>query len=148
MTDNIGEQMTDDELYAAQPAKDFEFNLEDTVPAQKRARKVVVPNWMAREGRWSEIWGALDAARQGNMATAAERMVNAMEFARQLGRKEEAAKCRATGDHNYDPPLTEDERLYRQLEDYRRGRTSTDIRSVRPQLSPKAREFPNKGDAG
>lgn len=105
--------MTEEELHAAQPAGDFTFNLADTV-LKTNYRDITVPNWIAADGRWGDVYNALQSARDGNFATATEKIVKALERARQFGREEEAAKCRATGDHSDDPPLTEGERLFRE----------------------------------
>ena len=102
MTDNIGEQMTDEELHEAQPAKDFKFELVDR-EVKLIYRDVVVPNWIARDGHWADIYNALGAARNSEMAKATEQIVKAMERAREYGREEEAAKCSATGSHEDDP---------------------------------------------
>lgn len=102
MTDNIGEHMTDEELHEAQPKKDWVFNMVDTV-VKTNYRDVTVPNWIAADGRWGDVYNALQAARDGNFATATEQIVKAMERAREYGREEEAAKCSATGSHEDDP---------------------------------------------
>jgi hypothetical protein len=88
MTDNIGEQMTDEELHDAQPAKDFVFEMVDQEPIKLNHRNVTVPNWIARDGHWAEIYNALAAARNSQMAKATELIVKAMERARQVGRQE------------------------------------------------------------
>jgi hypothetical protein len=95
MTDNIGEQMTEEELHAAQPEKDYKFYLADQ-QLREEYRNVGVPNWMARDGHWADVWNALQAAQGRKMATATEMIVKAMERARQFGREESSVS---------DPPV-------------------------------------------
>lgn len=79
--------MTDEELHAAQPEKDYKFNMYDE-SVTTEYRDVIVPNWMARDGRWAEVYNALQAARNSKIATATEQIVKAMERAREYGRME------------------------------------------------------------
>lgn len=152
MTDNIGEQMTDEELHAAQPQKDFEFTLVDT-EVRTLPRQVVVPNWIARDGHWGDVYNALIAARNGNMATATEKITRAMERARQFGREEAESEAEELRRRQFEGrfvtpkpdyvarPLTEEAKIrahrdtvnsedsdamYRGLDNYRRGQTEYD----------------------
>lgn len=79
--------MSDEQLYEAQPEKDFVFNMYDE-NTNVEYRNVTVPNWMARDGRWAEIYNALSAARNGKFASATEQIVKAMERVREFGRLE------------------------------------------------------------
>lgn len=141
MTDNIGEHMTEQELHEAQPEKDFVFQLVDQEPIKLIYRDVTVPNWIARDGHWAEVYNALGAARNSEMARATEMIVKAMERAREVGREEaeqeQERQFKQAREGNFVPE---------QVREYRRQ--SSMPRQVREQLSPKAREFPNKGDQG
>jgi hypothetical protein len=79
--------MTDEELHAAQPPHDFKFNMYDE-STRVEHRDVVVPNWIARDGRWAEIYNAVKAAECGQIAKATEQIVKALERAREYGRME------------------------------------------------------------
>lgn len=127
--------MTEEELYAAQPEKDFKFNMCDE-NTNVEYRDVVVPNWMARDGRWAEIYGALTDARNGKLASATEKIVKAMERAREHGKQEAETGRKPEGLVRTRNELEYDSSIQRQLEDYRRGRTSWD------------RSFPKKGTEG
>lgn len=136
MTDNIGEHMTDEELHEAQPAKDFTFQLVDT-HTKLVPREVVVPNWIARDGHWGDVHNALSSAREGNMATATERIVRALERARGFGRQE--AEDEMLAGHRATVTPEDSDAFYAGLRDYGRGRTSTDIRQARQKLNPNPR---------
>lgn len=84
MTDNIGEHMTDEELHAAQPDSSFKFMLTDR-QLKLLPREVTVANWIAKDGHWGDVYNALMAAADGNMATATEKIAKALERARQFG---------------------------------------------------------------
>ncbi len=123
--------MTDEELHAAQPGGDFKFNLADTA-LKTNYRDVTVPNWIAADGRWGDVYNALQSARDGNFATATEKIVKALEAAREFGAQEEAEKCRGTSPvHGHE--LSGSEGYYEALRD----------RSKRTPLA-----FPNKGEQG
>lgn len=79
--------MTDEELHAAQPRKDFVFNMYDENTTTEY-RNVSVPNWIARDGRWGDVYNALMDARNGKGASATEKMVKLLEWAREVGRTE------------------------------------------------------------
>lgn len=79
--------MTDEELHAAQPKKDFKFNMYDE-NTKVEYRDVVVPNWIAADGRWGDVHNALMAAGNRNFATATEKIVQVLERAREFGRME------------------------------------------------------------
>lgn len=79
--------MTDEELYEAQPKKDFKFNMYDE-NTRVEYRDVVVPNWIAADGRWGDVHNALMAAGNRNFATATEKIVQVLERAREYGRME------------------------------------------------------------
>lgn len=76
--------MTDEQLYEAQPEKDFKFNMYDE-NTRVDYRDVVVPNWIARDGRWAEIHSALMDAGNRKFALATEKIVKALERAREFG---------------------------------------------------------------
>jgi hypothetical protein len=140
MTDNIGEQMTDEEMHEAQPKKDFVFQLVDQEPIKLNYRNVTVPNWIGRDGHWAEVYNALSAARNCEMAKSTEMIVKAMERAREVGREEGLREATAMNETVRSVAEREYEKAVR--------RQSAMPRQVREQLSPKAREFPNKGDQG
>lgn len=134
--------MTEEELHEAQPAKDFKFQLVDT-EVKLNYRDVVVPNWIARDGHWADVYNALGAARNSEMAKATEMIVKAMERARQFGREEEI-QSRAAEESAHVPPLTEGERRFREAHQRKLGPDGEPWQ----QMSPMFRDFPNKGDQG
>lgn len=132
--------MTDEELHAAQPPGDFKFQLADE-SSRTDFREVVVPNWMAKDGRWAEIYNALQAARNGKIASATEQIVKAIERAREYGREEEAAKCGTTGGHSDDPPITQEQEFQRRVvRAQRRLENDPEVLSHRVTVTPEDSE--------
>lgn len=101
--------MTDEELHAAQPAGAFKFMLNDS-QMKIIPREVEVPNWIARDGHWGDVYNALIAARDSNMATATEKIVKALERAREFGYQQATAMnetVRSVVEREYDKEFRE-----------------------------------------
>ena len=95
--------MTDEELHAAQPRKDFVFNMYDENTTVEY-RNVSVPNWIARDGGWGDVYNALMDARNGKCASATEKIVKVLEWAREVGRTEAETGREPEGKITASPP--------------------------------------------
>lgn len=131
--------MTDEQMYEAQPRKDFKFNMYDE-NVRVEYRDVVVPNWIAADGRWGDVHNALMAAGNRNFATATEKIVKVLERAREYGRLEAQLGRQPEGLPVPEGEITANPNLG---PDFPRS-----YRGMRRPFDPGLRDYPNRGDQG